>query len=775
MKRKIFSVLFALVLVLTLGLVTAVLAGASETPTIDGVLGDVYVLNDAEQEVTIDIKPGSDPNSINLKDQGVLPVAILGSSIDVYTIDLATITLGGTAVTSRGSAKAPKLAVSFEDVDEDGLMDLVAFFRVQDMVTSGALDETTTELKLEAETTGGVRICGIDSVRVVPPSVRVVPPEEYAIENYTKTEYMVPMRDGVKLYTQVYMPKDASPTNKYPMFLYRTPYGIKYYGEDEFRKSLGPSDFLMEEKYIFVYQDARGRYQSEGEWIFLEPYNNDRGANADLSNPELTDESSDTWDMIEWMVNNIPNNIPKVGMYGVSYGGWQVVMGMIDAHPALKASAPQMTPGDLFLGDDFYHNGAFRLLYTFGWLSRQAQPVGGEPFSWPSRDAYRILLELGPISNIEAVTGIDNVPTWNDVTGSWTWDEYWQDRNLMMDMYNVTHPVLNVIALFDAEDYYGAIGVYHAIEEKNPVNQNTLVLGPWRHGGQRGDGDTLYNIRFDSNTGVYYRENIELPFFNYYLKGKGTFAAETEAIVFQTGSNVWVEYDEWPPAESVEKGLYLHADGKLSFTAPTEYGEVFDSYVSDPDKPVPFTIETRNSQGHSWMVEDQRFASTRPDVLVYETDVLEEDVTIVGPLMVNLYGSTSGTDCDWVVKLIDVYPGDFPDNDPNPCGIRMGHFQMLLGGNVFRAKFVNSFEEPEPLVPGEVTLIVFDLLDKSHTFLAGHRIMIQIQSTWFPVIDRNPGEFCNIMEAVEADFQKTTQKVYRSALCPTHIALNVIE
>jgi putative CocE/NonD family hydrolase len=601
-------------------------------------------------------------------------------------------------------------------------------------------------------------------------------PEEYDVKaNYTKAEYMVPMRDGVKLYTAVYTPKDASPTNKYPIFLYRTPYSAKNYGIDEYRPHLGPSDFLMEEKYIFVYQDARGRFESEGEWSFLTPYNPNRGKNADLSHPELVDESSDNWDTIEWLINNISYNTGKVGQYGVSYNAWQTVMGMIDAHPALKASAPQMTPGDLFLGDDFYHYGAFRLLYTFGWLSQNAQPEGGEPFTWPTPDGYRFLLELGPVSNITQKVGLDQVPTWNDVTGAWTWTEYWQSRNMMKDMNNITHPILNVVALFDAEDYYGAIGVYHAIEEKNPVNKSALVLGPWRHGGQRSDGDELGNIRFESKTGVYYRENIELPFFNYYLKGKGSFPAAAEAIVFETGSNVWKEYDQWPPEGSKKKRLYLHADGKLSFTAPTEQGGVFDSYVSDPDKPVPFTAETTRSQGHLWMIEDQRFASTRPDVLVYETDVLEEDVTIVGPIIVNLNGSTSGTDCDWVVKLIDVYPGDAPDNEPNPCNIRMGHFQMLLGGNVFRSKFRNSFEEPEPLVPDQITKIEFDLLDKNHTFLKGHSIMVQIQSTWFPVIDRNPGKFCNIMEAVEADFQKTTQKVYRSAEFPTYIEVNVLE
>ena len=605
------------------------------------------------------------------------------------------------------------------------------------------------------------------------------PSEEYDSKaNYTKTEYMVPMRDGIKLYTQVYTPKDASPTNKYPILFSKTPYSVQNYEADQFRAKLGPSDFLMKEKYIFVYQDARGKFQSEGEWIFLWPYNPNRGKNADLSHPELVDDSSDTWDAIEWFINNIPYNDGNVGEYGISYGGWHVVMGMIDAHPALKASAPQMTPGDLFLGDDFYHNGAFRLLYTFSWLSSNAQPVGGVKFKWPTPDGYRYLLELGSMSNISKSTGLDQVPTWNDVTGAWTWSEYWQSRNLMKDMNNITYPILNVTALFDAEDYYGAIEVYHAIEEKNPVNQSILVLGPWRHGGSTRDkGDALGNIRFGSETGVYYLEKIELPFFNYYLKGKGSFPAEAEAIVFQTGSNVWKEYDQWPPEESTKKELYLHADGTLSFTAPTEQGEVFDSYVSDPANPVPFTTETRgpNSQGYLWMVEDQRFAATRPDVLVYETDVLEEDVTIVGPIIANLNGSSSGTDCDWVVKLIDVYPGDAPNNEPNPCNIIMGNFQMLLGGNVFRSKFRNSFEEPEPLVPDQITKIEFDLLDKSHTFLKGHSIMVQIQSTWFPVIDRNTGKFCNIMEAVEADFQKTTQKVYRSAEFPTYIEVNVLE
>jgi len=592
--------------------------------------------------------------------------------------------------------------------------------------------------------------------------------------NYTKTENMVPMRDGVKLFTQVYTPKDES--QKYPILLFRTPYSIGTYGLDNYRRALGPNDMYAKEGFIFVYQDVRGKFRSEGEFIVMKPHKTDKRSTQD------TDESSDTYDTIEWILKNIPNHNGRVGQWGISYPGWQTVMGMIDAHPAMKASSPQASPSDMWIGDDFHHNGAFRLMYTFGWLSSNAQirtgPAGTRSarFSYGTPDGYKFFLELGPVSNVDKIYFHNSVPTWNEYMEHGDYDDYWQKQDVLRHLNNVEHPILNVAGWFDAEDFYGPMSIYYTIEKENPQNQSTLVVGPWLHGGwARSDGDELGNIRFDVKTSVYFREKVEFPFFNYYLKDKGE-PDLPEALVFETGSNQWKSYDQWPPKETSEKNLYFHAGGKLSFTSPSEESEqAFDSYISDPNKPVPWSAEIRTSQGHLWMVEDQRFAARRPDVLVYQSDVLTEDITIAGPIIANLYVSSTGTDADWIVKLIDVYPGNAPDNRPNPNNVRMGDFQMLLAGEVFRGKYRNSYENPEPLVPNEVTKIEYDLRDKCHCFLKGHRIMVQVQSTWFPVIDRNPQKFVDIYYAKESDFQKATHKLYRSQEFPTHIKLKVIE
>ena len=591
--------------------------------------------------------------------------------------------------------------------------------------------------------------------------------------NYTKTENMVPMRDGVKLFTQVYTPKDES--QKYPILLFRTPYSIGTYGLDNYRRALGPNDMYAPEGFIFVYQDVRGKFRSEGEFIVMKPHKTTKRSTQD------TDESSDTYDIIEWILRNIPNHNGRVGQWGISYPGWQTVMGMIDAHPAMKASSPQASPSDMWIGDDFHHNGAFRLMYTFGWLSSNAQirtgPAGTRSarFSYGTPDGYQFFLELGPVSNVDEIYFHNSVPTWNEYMEHGDYDDYWQKQDILQHLNNIEHAILNVAGWFDAEDFYGPMSIYYTIEKENPQNQSTLVVGPWLHGGwARSDGDELGNIRFDVKTSVYFREKVEFPFFNYYLKDKGE-PDLPEALVFETGSNQWKSYDQWPPKETSEKNLYFHAGGKLSFTSPSEESEqAFDSYISDPNKPVPWSAEIRTSQGHLWMVEDQRFAARRPDVLVYQSDVLTEDITIAGPIIANLYVSTTGTDADWIVKLIDVYPGNAPDNRPNPNNVRMGDFQMLLAGEVFRGKYRNSYENPEPLVPNEVTKIEYDLRDKCHCFLEGHRIMVQVQSTWFPVIDRNPQKFVDIYHAKESDFQKATHNVYRSREFPTHIKLNVI-
>ncbi len=592
--------------------------------------------------------------------------------------------------------------------------------------------------------------------------------------NYVKEEYMVPMRDGVNLYTQVYTPREKN--QKFPIILFRTPYSVGDYGSKISRRTLGPNASYPSEGFIFVYQDVRGKYKSEGDFVVMKPYRSVKSSSQD------TDESSDTYDTIEWLLKNIPNHNGRVGQWGISYPGWQTVMGMIDAHPALKASSPQASPADMWIGDDFHHNGAFRLMYTFGWLSRNAQvresasERGAVRFRYGTPDGYKFFLELGPLSNVNNKYFYNRVPTWNEYMEHGDYDDYWKKQNVLEHLKSIKHAVLNVAGWFDAEDFYGPMSIYYTIEKENPQNKSILAVGPWLHGGwNRMSGDSLGNIQFGSKTSEYFRDEIEFPFFVYHLKDKGNLDLP-EALVFETGSNTWRSYDQWPPKKAVEKKLYLNSDGRLSFSPPADSKhDTCDRYISDPDKPVPFSAEIRTSQGHLWMVEDQRFASRRPDVLVYQTDILTEDVTISGPILAHLYVSTTGTDADWIVKLIDVYPSDAPDNRPNPGNVRMGDFQMLLAGEVFRSKYRNSCQVPETMIPGEIAELEFDLRDKGHCFRKGHRIMVQIQSTWFPVIDRNPQKFVDIYHAKKEDFQAATHRVYRSAEKSSHIKLQVLE
>jgi putative CocE/NonD family hydrolase len=591
--------------------------------------------------------------------------------------------------------------------------------------------------------------------------------------NYQKAEYMVAMRDGIRLYTAVYSPRQTQ--ENLPFLLFRTPYGIGNYGPDIFRPHLGPSRHSYEferEGFIFVFQDVRGKFRSEGEFVVMKPHNPRKSGTE-------ADESSDTYDTIEWLLKNIPNNNGRVGQYGVSYPGYQTVMGMIEAHPAMKASSPQASPSDMFIGDDFHHNGAFRLMYTFDWLASNARIRRGptdqdrHPFDPPTIDGYRFFLDLGPISNVNKKIFLNQVPEWNAYFEHPDYDGFWQKQCVLNYLKNITHPVLNVAGWFDAEDFYGPMSIYKTIEQTTPGNRSTLVVGPFNHGGWNNDadGNSLGNIKFAGAPATYFREKVQFPFFLYHLKQKGELNLP-EALAYETGSNQWRSFDSWPPRATTEqKKLYLAAGGKLSFDAPAEE-RAFDEYVSDPAKPVPFTMEPRFTQGHTWMVEDQRFAASRPDVLVYWTAPLEAPVTLTGELIARLYASTSGTDSDFVVKLIDVYPGKPAGKDP--AEIRMGDFQMLLSGEVFRAKYRKSFSKPEPMTPNQPTLIEIDLRDKSHRFLPGHRIMVQVQSTWFPVIDRNPQVFTNIYQATESDFRKATQRVYRSRRLPSHVAVSVI-
>jgi uncharacterized protein len=594
--------------------------------------------------------------------------------------------------------------------------------------------------------------------------------------HYTKSEHMVAMRDGVKLFTIVYAPNDRS--QRYPFMLHRTPYGSPPYGPDQYRRTLGPSPDFAREGFIFVYQDVRGKFQSEGEFVVMRPISTTGG----------TDESTDTFDTIDWLVKNVPNNNGRAGQWGISYPGSQTVWGMINAHPALKASSPQAPAIDMFLGDDFHHNGAFRLMYTFSWLAGNARPrpfdsAQGRPgltqtnngrFDYGTPDGYRFFLDAGPVRRIDEKYFNGSVPTWTEYMQHPDYDEYWQRQNPLKHLKNVKHAILTVAGWFDAEDFYGPLETYRTLE-KERGNQSAIVIGPWLHGGWSSmPGDALGDIRFGSKTGEHYRQNIELPFFLHHLKDRTT-TTTAEATVFETGANQWKTYDTWPPRGVEPRTLYFQANGGLSFSAPTDTSPAaFDEYVSDPARPVPFSAEARTTQGHLWMIEDQRFAASRPDVLVYQTPPLTDDVPIAGPISASIFVSTTGTDADWIVKLIDVYPGSAPDNDPNPRGVRMGDFQMLLAGEVFRARYRNSYSKPEPLKPGEPVKIEYDLRDRYHRFLRGHRIMVQVQSSWFPVIDRNPQTFVNTYQATEADFRKATERVYRSAAMPSGVRVGVL-
>ena len=590
--------------------------------------------------------------------------------------------------------------------------------------------------------------------------------------NYTKREQLIPMRDGVKLFTAIYIPRDQSQT--YPIMLYRTPYTVSPYGPDQYKPALGPSLFMQKEKYIFVYQDVRGKFMSEGEYVDVRPHKPKKNGPKDI------DESSDTYDTIEWLLKNVPNHNGRVGMWGISYPGFYTSMGVIDAHPALKAASPQAPIVDWFIGDDFHHNGALFLPHAFNFFAtlgkHRPKPTTEFPprFQHGTPDGYRFFLDMGPLANANRKYLKGEVQFWNDLMEHPNYDAFWQARDIRPHLRNVKPAVMTVGGWFDAEDLFGALHTYKTIEETNPGIRNTLVMGPWFHGGwARGEGESLGDINFGSKTSLAYQETIELPFFNCLLKDKCD-GQIPEAMVFETGSNTWRRYESWPPKNIETRDLYLTANGGLAF-APDKTVAGFDEYVSDPARPVPFINGTAIGMTREYMVEDQRFASRRPDVLVYQTPVLDRDVTLAGPIKATLFVSTTGTDSDFVVKLIDVFPDSMPDPDPNPTGVTMGGYQMLVRGEPMRAKFRNSYSTPEPMTPGKVTKIEFTLPDVNHAFLRGHKIMIQIQSSWFPLVDRNPQKFLDINRATEADFKKASQRVYRSAPNSSRITVNVVK
>ncbi len=591
--------------------------------------------------------------------------------------------------------------------------------------------------------------------------------EDYVRSHYTKYEYRIPMRDGKRLFTAVYVPKEAA-GGPYPFLMDRTPYDVAPYGEDRYPEHLGPSDEFEKAGYIFVYQDVRGRWMSEGQFLEMRPHIDEK------KSPQDVDDASDTHDTIDFLLKNVPNNNGKVGIWGISYPGFYTSASIIDSHPALVAASPQAPMTDLFLGDDAYHGGAFMLGANFGFYvffrpqSEPLEPKTTVPFDFGTPDTYKFYLSAGNIANLDKLYLKGSNWLFNDQFKHDTYDSYWQARDLSRHMKNVRCAVLVVGGWYDAEDLSGPYRTFNAINKFNPDTPTTLVEGPWVHGGwARGDGSHLGDIQFNAKTSEYFRANIQFPFFEHYLKGKGE--AQPKAVVFETGTNVWRRFDAWPPKAATPTMLYFHAGGKLTFDAPAE-ATGMDSYVSDPSHPVPFVGYTTDTVPQRYMVDDQRFASYRPDVLVYETDPLEEDVTIAGPISPKLKVASSGTDSDFDVKLIDVYPENYPDPEDMPHGnkrildappVHMGGYQELLRGEPFRAKFRNSWEKPEPLVPGKETDVNFTMPDLFHTFRRGHRIMVQVQSSWFPLTDRNPQTFTDIPYATPEQFQKATEQVFR--------------
>ena len=595
----------------------------------------------------------------------------------------------------------------------------------------------------------------------------------YIKAHYTKFEYDVAMRDGVHLFTAVYIPKEARAPE--PILLIRTPYSIRPYGVDQYPATLGPSEHFAREGYIFAYQDVRGRFHSEGEFENVRPYRTTR------SGPKDIDETTDTWDTIDWLVKNVPGHNGKVGMWGISYPGFYTAVGMMDAHPALAAVSPQAPVTDWFIGDDFHHNGTLYLLHAFRWFVNNDRAGGdrtGETqpraYEYPTPDGYKMFLELGTLGNIDDKLLKNTVPFWNDFRKHPTYDEFWKARDVRRHLRNIRPAVLTVGGWFDAEDLFGTLATFRGVERGGHESFNGIVMGPWYHGGwSRADGDALGAVHFGAKTSEYFRAQVEFPFFQRFLKGAPVGMAK--AYMFETGANRWQTFDSWPPPAAKPATLYFHENGQLKLdTPPAGTAPAFDEYISDPAHPVPYVGYITNVMTREHMLDDQRFAATRPDVLVFQTEPLKEDFTIAGPLVASLHVSTTGTDSDWVVKLIDVYPDKFPDPDPNPAGVRMGGYQQLVRGEPFRGKFRNSFEKPEPFTPGQMAKIEYTLPDVFHNFRRGHRVMVQVQSSWFPLVDLNPQTFMDIFSARRSDFHKATQRVYRFESARSGVRVQVL-
>ena len=596
-------------------------------------------------------------------------------------------------------------------------------------------------------------------------------------DNYTKLEQYIPMRDGIRLFTTLYIPNDKS--EKHPVLMMRTPYSCAPYGK-EFSSRLwgGHWKYYARENYIIVVQDVRGKWMSEGEFVDVRPFNKNK------TGTEI-DEASDTYDAIDWIIKNTAGNNGNVGIFGISYPGFYATMAAASNHPALKAVSPQAPVTDWFMGDDFHHNGAFFQMDGFSFYSSFGKPrpkpttIGSPGYNFLIRDSYKFYLENTLPKLMQHMN--DSVQFWKDMYAHPNYDEWWKARNARNAMHDIKPAMLVVGGLFDAEDCWGAWNLYKAIEKQSGTTNRSIVMGPWFHGQwASNDGTQLGNIKFGSNTSQWYQNNIELPFFNYYLKGKGDVPKIAEANIFFTGENQWRKLDQWPPAGN-GRDIYLEGNGILSWNRPARQTN-FTEYISDPAHPVPYTEDVHFRRTREYMTDDQRFASRRPDVLTFETLPLEEDLTLAGPVIANLKVSITGTDADFVVKVIDVFPDDFryagdsPQTGRNAGGpYPMGGYQMLVRGEIMRGKFRNSFETPAPFKPGKIETVKFELPDIAHTFKKGHRLMIQVQSSWFPLADRNPQKFMNIYEATPGDFQKATIRIFHDVNNPSTIYLPILK
>ena len=598
--------------------------------------------------------------------------------------------------------------------------------------------------------------------------------EKYFKENYTKKEIYIPMRDGVKLFTSFYIPKDSS--EKHPFLLTRTPYSCAPYGDKYYdARWYGYEKAYIKENYIFVTQDVRGRYMSEGVFEDVRPFNKNKKSNE-------IDEASDTYDAIDWMVKNIENNNGNVGVFGTSYPGFYSTEAALSNHPALKAVSPQAPVTDWFIGDDFHHNGAFFAMDGFSFYPTFGKPHSkptqnyGQGFKTTVKDNYKFYLEQGTPKNLDRLIG-DSIKFWHEMYEHPNYDAWWQARNARVGLYNVKPAMLWVGGLFDAEDCWGAWNAYKATEKQSPQTNSSIVMGPWYHGQWSSEGSFLGNARFSSNTSDYYQQNIEVPFFNYHLKGKGSVSEIAEANIFFTGENNWKKLKQWPPAEVENKSMFIGADGKLSFTQMNS-GTAFTEYVSDPSHPVPYTEDVHNRRTREYMTDDQRFAERRADVLTFKTPILENDLTLAGPVIADIATAISTTDADFVVKIIDVFPDDFAyagGTKGNGKEYPMGGYEMLVRGEIMRGKYRNSFEKPEAFTPNKITHVKYELPDVAHTFKKGHRLMIQIQSSWFPLADRNPQQFMNIYKADAKDYKKANIKIYHSGVNQTKFILPVLK